>query len=53
MGAVWLMATGVAFHSGAIVLGAVLGYSFVAVAALVSLTDICVPSLFYRMLFGK
>ncbi len=41
-----------AFTSHRPVLGYVLGASMVAVATLVSTTDICIPSMIYRTLFG-
>ena len=53
LAAVWLAATGWAFNSGATVTGYVLGGLLTAVAALVSTTDICIPSLVYRALFGR
>jgi len=52
MGAVWLLVTAWAFWAGHAVLGYVLGGSLTVVAVLVSTTDICIPSMLYRSLFG-
>jgi hypothetical protein len=52
MGAVWLLPTAWAFYSGRPLLGQVLGWSLTGVAVLVSTTDICIPSLMYRSVFG-
>lgn len=52
LGAVWLLATAWAFHAGLLVGGYVLGGLLTAVAVLVSTTDICIPSLVYRSVFG-
>ena len=52
VGAVWLIVTGWAFQSGAIVTGYVLGGMLTFVGLLVSTTDICIPSLIYRTMFG-
>lgn len=49
----WLVGTGWAFHSGMITLGYVLGVSLILVAALVSVTNICIPSMIYNALFEK
>ena len=49
----WLVATGWAFHVGASTLGFSLGIPLVLVAALVSVTNICIPSMIYNYLFGK
>jgi hypothetical protein len=51
-GAAWLMVTAWAFHAGAMVTGYVLGGLLTLVALLVSTTDICIPSLAYRSIFG-
>lgn len=48
----WLVATGWAFYTGAVVLGLVLGTSLTAVAALVSVTHFCIPSTLYNALFS-
>lgn len=50
---VWLVVTGWAFHSGALTLGYALGISLILVAALVSITHICIPSLIYNALFRR
>ena len=53
VGTVWLVATGAAFHWGHTTLGVVLGLALVAVAGLVSVTHICIPSIMYqRMVKG-
>ncbi len=52
LGAVWLVATAWLFASGYLTAGYVLGGVLTAVAALVSTTDICVPSLVFRSVFG-
>lgn len=52
LGAVWLVATVWAFQAGHPIVGYVLGGLLTGVAALVSTTDICIPSLLYRSVFG-
>lgn len=52
LGAVWLLPTAWAFHAGVVVPGYVLGGLLTGVAVLVSTTDICLPSLVYRAIFG-
>jgi len=52
LGAVWLLPTAWAFHAGLLVGGYVLGGLLTGVAVLVSTTDICIPSLVYRSIFG-
>lgn len=52
LGAVWLLVTIWAFQAGHQTLGYVLGGSLTAIAVLVSTTDICIPSLMYRTIFG-
>ncbi|HUG16481.1 MAG TPA: DUF4395 domain-containing protein [Thermomicrobiales bacterium] len=52
LGAVWLLPVAWAFYAGHDVVGYALGGTLAAVAALVSMTDICIPSLVYRSLFG-
>ena len=52
VGAVWMIATGWAFHAGAFTTGYVLGGMLALVGLLVSTTDICIPSLIYRAVFG-
>lgn len=49
---VWLVATGWAFYAGATVVGFTLGLSILAVALLVSVTHICIPSMVYNALFS-
>jgi len=53
VGAVWLVATAIAFQSGALILGYILGGALTAVAVLVSTTDICIPSMIYNLLFSR
>lgn len=50
---VWLIATGGAFHLGAVVVGVALGVPLILVAGLVSFTHYCIPSLIYNTLFRK
>lgn len=50
---VWLLATGWAFHAGASTLGYALGVLLILVAALVSITNICIPSMIYNALFRR
>lgn len=52
MAAVWLAATVFAFGSGSTMLGYVLGSVLTAVAAVVSVSHFCVPSLIYGRLSG-
>ncbi len=52
IGALWLIATGWAFYSGAMTVGYVLGGLLVFVGILVSTIDFCIPSLIYRSIFG-
>jgi hypothetical protein len=52
LGAVWLVVTARAFQTGHPALGYTLGGLLTAVAALVSTTDVCIPSLMYRSVFG-
>ena len=48
---VWLLATGWAFYRGAVSTGYWLGVPLILVAALVSVTHFCIPSLIYNTLF--
>ena len=52
LASVWLVATAVAFESGVAWLGYALGGVLVSVVALVSITQFCIPSLIYQLLFG-
>lgn len=52
LGAVWLVATAIAFQTGALITGYVLGGMLSLVGLLVSTTDICIPSLIFRTIFG-
>jgi hypothetical protein len=49
----WLGATGWALYAGASVLGHTLGATLVLAALVPTLTDFCIPSFFYGLLFGK
>ncbi len=53
VGAIWLVATALAFQSGALILGYILGGALTAIAVLVSTTDICIPSMIYNLLFSR
>ncbi len=48
---VWLLATGWAFHVGALLTGYLLGVPLILVAAVVSITHFCIPSLIYNTWF--
>jgi hypothetical protein len=50
---VWLLATGGLFYADLDIAGYVLGGAMVAVAALLTLSHVCIPSLVYRALFGR
>ena len=52
MGAVFLLVTVWAFSAGHVVAGYALGGVLTFVVLLVSTTDICIPSLIYRSIFG-
>lgn len=52
LGATVMLAAALAFLQGAMVTGYVLGATLVAIGTLVSTTDICIPSLIYRSVFG-
>jgi hypothetical protein len=52
MGAIWMLGTAWAFSAGHATLGYVLGFALSGVALLVGITDICVPSMMYRAIFG-
>ena len=53
MASAWLLATGGLFYAGFDVAGYLLGGALVAVAALITASHICIPSLVYRTLFGR
>ena len=53
VGAVWLVVTALAFQSGALVAGYILGGALAGIALLVSTTDICIPSMIYNALFHR
>lgn len=52
MGAAFLLVTAWAFSAGHVVTGFALGGMLTFVALLVSTTDICIPSMIYRSIFG-
>jgi hypothetical protein len=52
LGSVWMAATILLLGAGRTTLALVLGWTLVGVAVLVSTTDICIPSLTYRLFFG-
>ena len=47
-----VIATILAFESGLTVLGYGLGFALTGVGLLVGTTDICIPSMIYRAMFG-
>lgn len=47
----WLVATGTAFYVGATTVAYALGVSLISVAALVSVTHYCIPSVIFNALF--
>ncbi len=51
--ALWLAGTAMAFEGGQPALGYILGGAIVVLATLVSLTDICIPSVVYQFLFAR
>jgi hypothetical protein len=53
MAAAWLTGTGLAFDQGLTTLGYALGAALTAVAALLAVTNFCIPSLAYNALFGR
>ena len=52
MGSVWLLGTAAAFDAGFMWSGYVAGGILTSIALLVSTTDICIPSVLYRAVFG-
>ncbi len=52
LGAVWLVVTAWVFQAGHPIVGYVLGGLLTSVGLLVSTTDVCIPSLVYRSIFG-
>ena len=52
MGAIFVLVTAWAFSAGHLVVGYALGGVLTFVVLLVSTTDICIPSLIYRSIFG-
>ncbi len=53
LAAAWLAATALAFESGAMTLGYILGGVLTAVGALVATTHFCIPSTLYCAIFGQ
>jgi len=52
LGGVWLVGTGLAFAAGNMMLGMVLGWFLVGLASLVAISNICIPSMVFRAIFG-
>ncbi len=50
---IWLLTTGGLFYADFDITGYLLGGALVAVAALITVSHICIPSLVYRVLFGS
>jgi hypothetical protein len=50
---VWLAITIYLFYTGYLMLGNIFGIALLAVGALVTLTDICIPSMIYNVIFTK
>ncbi len=53
VGAIWLIGVIWAFQAGHHLAGYILGGLLASVALLVSTTDICIPSMIYRAIFGR
>ena len=53
VGYLWLIVTVWAFESSWTTLAYVLGFTLASVAILVSTTDICLPSMIFRAIFGR
>lgn len=53
MASVWLLTTGGLFYANFDIAGYLLGGALVAVAGLITVSHICIPSLVYRALFGS
>ena len=53
LASVWLLATGALFVVGLDVFAYVLGGALVAIASLITVSHICIPSLMYRTLFAR
>ena len=53
VGSIWLLVTAWAFSAGHTTAGYVLGASLTSIALLVATTDICVPSMIVRAVFGQ
>ena len=52
IGSIWMVGTAWLFQSGMTTAGYIVGGTLVAVATLVATTDICIPSMTYRAMFG-
>ena len=52
VGTAWMLGTAWAFSEGHTLVGYILGFALTGVALLVGTTDICVPSMMYRAVFG-
>jgi len=53
IGYLWLLVTVWAFQSSWTTVGYVLGFTLASVAILVSTTDVCIPSMIFRAMFGR
>ena len=53
MASVWLLATAALFYADLDMAGYLLGGALVAVASLITVSHVCIPSLVYRALFGN
>jgi hypothetical protein len=53
MASVWLLTTGGLFYADLDIAGYLLGGALVVVAALITVSHFCIPSLVYRALFGR
>ncbi len=53
MGAIMMIATALAFSSGAMMLGYFLGGHLALIAGLAATTDICIPSIMYQLSMGR
>ncbi len=53
VGAAWVASIGAAFYFGQTYLGHALGGSMVVAAAVPTITDFCIPSFVWGLIFGK
>ena len=52
VGTLWMLGTAWAFFAGHALVGYVMGFALTGLALIIGTTDICVPSMMYRALFG-